>query len=357
MRYITNDQIKEKMVLALPIFGPNFEVLLGEDMVLSKGHVQRINILGYAGVYIKDALSDGIAVEDIIPTELRLRTVRSAKEILLQAEKGGEAVKVTRERQNAIIQPVIDAIIASRTKIINLIDLKPYDDYMYYHTATVVILSLLVGLEMGISGVQLYELGMASLLHDVGNIFIPKSILNKPGKLTPEEFEIIKSHSKMGFEYLHEHFDVSIECCMGALQHHENYNGTGYPNNLKKDKISIYGRIIAIADVYDALTSRRPYRQAIFPPAAIDFMEACAGTLFDPEIIEALKNVIALYPAGCCLELDNGVSCIAVENYKGDSARPKVKVIGDTPEPVYMDLHGDPSCAEISVLQIIDYDS
>lgn len=354
MRYITNTQLKSKMVLALPIYGANFEILLGEDMVLNESHIQRINTLGYAGVYIKDKLSEGIVINDIIPADLRIKTIKSAKEILVQAERGGEASKVTRERQNKIIQPVIDALISSPNKIVNLIDLKPYDDYMYYHTANVVILSLLVGLEMGISGIQLYELGMASLLHDVGNIFIPKSILNKPGKLTPEEFEIIKSHSQMGFDYLHEHFDVSIECCMGALQHHENYNGTGYPNNLKKDKISIYGRIIAITDVYDALTSRRPYRQSVFPPAAIDYMEACAGTVFDPDIINALKRVVALYPAGCRLELDTGATCIAVENYYGDSARPKVKLIGDMPFPVYMDLHGDPSCEDVFVMQIID---
>ena len=244
------------MVLAQPFYGSNYEVLLSTGMVLSKAVIRRINDMGYAGIYIEDELSSGIEANNIISQDLRIKTVKAAKELLQQAEKGTIPTKVTKEYQRKMIMPLINSIIESQSRIIDIIDLKPYEDYNYYHAANVVILSILIGFYMGVNGPQLYDLGMASLLHDVGNIFIPKSILNKPGKLTAEEFDIIKSHSQMGFEYLREHFELSIEACMGALQHHEHYDGTGYPNNLKQEKISIYGRIIAVTTVYDAYVTQ-----------------------------------------------------------------------------------------------------
>lgn len=359
MRYITYSKIKEGMVLARPFYGNKFEVLLGEGITLSASLIQRISNLGYPGAYIEDELSAGIKAEGVIPGELRINIIKEAKQILQQVERSElqqSGKKATKERQSKLIMQVIEALIANPRRIVDMIDLKPYDDYVYYHAANVVILSLLVGVEMGIAGTQLFELGMASLLYDVGSIFVPKSILNKPGKLTPEEFGIIKSHSQMGFEYLRENFDISIEACMGALQHHENYNGTGYPNKLKKDKISIYGRIIAITDVYDALTSRRPFREIVFPPSAMDFMDASCGTMFDPDILDALKRVVSMYPAGFCVELDSGARGIVVENYPGDTARPKLKIIGNiSSPPVYVDLHADEAYSDTGISEIIEY--
>lgn len=357
MRYITISRIAEGMVLAQPLYGPNFGVLLGEGMKLSGTHINRINELGYAGVYIEDELSENIRPNPVVSADTRLETIKSSREILQQAESGAfdSGAKVNRMRQERIIMPIIEEIIARPVRMCDLIDLKPYDDYVYYHAANVVITSILTGVELGLSGTQLYELGLAALLHDVGNIFIPKSILNKPGKLTPEEFEIIKQHSQMGFDYLREHFDITIEACMGALQHHENYNGTGYPNRLKKDKISIYGRIIAITDVFDALTSRRPYRQPMFPATAMDFIDMNAGTMFDPEIVAGFKNVMALYPSGVCVEVNSGALCIVEENFPGFPDRPRLRLLKNKARtPMVLDLAHDDTFSEVSISHIVE---
>lgn len=358
MRYITNTQLKEGMVLAEPLYGTKFEILHGKGMPLGAYHIQRICELGYQGVYIEDELSADIRVHDLIPPNLRIKTVKAAKKILQRAESGATpqgVFKITRERQQKITQPVIDALQSNPHRMIDKIDLKPNSDYSYYHAANVMILSLLIGIETGIPEKQLHELGLASLLHDVGNVFIPPEVFNKLGKITREEFALIKTHTQMSFNYLWNNFDISIDACNGALQHHENYNGTGYPGKLEKDQISLYARIISIADVYDALTSSRPFREPVFPPAAVDFMDTNAGAMFDPEILEIFKRVIALYPAGICVELDNGAHCIVYKNYREVPGRPRLRVIGTAgSEPQYVDLNFDAAYKSAKIVQIIE---
>lgn len=357
MRYITVSHLQDGMVLASPLLGSNFGTLLAKGSLLERQHIQRINEMGYGGVYIDDALSRDINPTDVVSFDTRVQTIRSAKEIWTQAESGSfeNGVKMTKQRQDRIIMPVIEEIIASSKRMMDFIDLKPYDDYTYYHAANVVILSVLVGVELGLSGTRLYELALASLLYDVGNIFVPKALLNKPGKLSPDEYDVIKQHTQLGFDYLKEHFDISIEGCMGALQHHENYDGTGYPTGLKKDRISIYGRIIAVTDVFDALTSRRPYRQPMFPANAMDFVSMNSGTMFDPGVVDALKNVVASYPSGVLVELGSGVCCIVTDNTPGYGDRPKVRMLGGLSKtPLNADLAFDKIFAEVEISHILD---
>jgi HD-GYP domain-containing protein (c-di-GMP phosphodiesterase class II) len=357
MRYITVSRLQDGMELAMPLLGSNFGTLLREGFVLERQHIRRIYELGYGGVYIHDKLSKDIQVDDLVRFDTRVNAIRSAKEILLQAEKGssGGGARMTRQRQNKIFTPIIDDILSSSKRMMDYIDMKPYDDYNYYHAANVAILSVLIGVELGLSGSRLYELALGSLLCDVGNIFIPKVILNKPGKLSDAEYDIIKTHTQQGFDYLREHFDISIEGCMGALQHHENYDGTGYPTGLKRDKISIYGRITAITDTFDALISRRPYRQPMFPATAVDFVEMKSGTMFDPDVVKALKRVVASYPTGTLVELSSGVRCIVTENTPGYGDRPQLRMLeGLSKTPLVADLATEKLFAGVEVSHILD---
>ena len=367
MRYIPIGNLKEGMVLGTPFYGTKFEVLLAQGMTLNPQHVTRINDLGYAGVYVLDSMSKDVQPNSLLPDEVRTGTIKAAKQFMDEADqsarqtasglKGGRA-KVTKERQERVINPVIDALIENERRVVDMIDLKPYDYYNYYHAAACVVLSLLIGLDLGVSGTQLYELGMAALLHDVGSSFIPRPILEKPGKLTPKEYEIIKSHAEKGFFYLRENYDISIEACIGALHHHENYNGSGYPNGLAGEKVSIYGRIVAVSDAYDALVSRRPYRPAMYPPQAMEIMRKRSGIMYDPDIVASLRRVVSLYPAGVGVELDTGVQCIVVRNYPGAPDRPLLRLLNSTfSAPLYMDLYKDRSHADSYIQRIIEIPS
>jgi len=363
MRYIPVERLSEGMVLGQPFYGKKFEILLAPGMTLNTLHIKRINEMGYAGVYVIDDLTQDVVMKDIIPADVRVNTIRANLEFVLQAEKVAEspaarrsksAHKVTKLQQQKIITPIIDSLIANDRRVIDVVDLKPYDYYNYYHAANVVVISLLVGVVMGISGNQLFDLGMAALLHDIGSCFVPKYILEKPDKLTPEEYDIVKSHCDRGFEYLRENYDVTIETCLGALHHHEHYDGSGYPNGLKKDKISILGRIINAVDVYDALISRRPFRDAMFPYEALEIMHKRAGKAFDPNVIKVLDQVICPYPAGVFVELDTGVQCLVVENYPAAPKQPRLRLVNNaSATPLYIDLHQDANYRSNSITKII----
>ncbi|MGI6402852.1 MAG: HD-GYP domain-containing protein [Oscillospiraceae bacterium] len=357
MRYVSLPRLQEGMVLGNNIYGENFEIVMGEGLVLGNTQIRRLNELGYPGVYILDKLSEDVVVQDVIPTQLRLSTIKAAKDLRIQAErmdpKNPRKTSVTPQQK--IVLSIIEALIANKRRVVDRIDLKPFENYDFYHAANVVVLSLLLGVEMGISGTQLYELGMASLLYDLGNIFLPKEILSHPGKLSPEEYQTVQKHTQIGFEFLRDNFEISIDACVGALHHHEHYDGSGYPYGLKKHKISIYGRIIALADVYDALVSRRPFRAPKFPPEAMEYIQSKSGTMFDPEIVAVLRRVVSLYPAGTCVQLSSGVQCMVVQNYVAAPERPRLRLLGNrSATPLYIDLQNDPAFAHLKVSHLLD---
>ena len=207
---------------------------------------------------------------------------------------------------------------------------------------------------MGLERGDLFELGLGAILHDIGKIFIPKEILNKDQKLTPEEFEEIKSHSIRGYTFLADQWNIPAQANAVVLSHHEKYDGTGYPHNLRGKTIPPYGRIAAIADVFDALTSNRPYRKALSPSEALEYIMGNGGIHFDPQIIGTFVEGIALYPVGTKVELNNGMHGIVVKNYPNLGTRPVVKILSDAKEQVYYDLSNDFSLLNVTITGVSD---
>jgi HD-GYP domain-containing protein (c-di-GMP phosphodiesterase class II) len=238
--------------------------------------------------------------------------------------------------------------------MINVLDIRTYDDYTYAHSLNVAILATVIGKVLGLSRQSLYELAMAAVLHDTGKMFIDKKILNKPGKLTPDEFSEIKKHCALGFNFLSQNLNIVETCKTTALQHHEAYDGNGYPSGLSGNDIHLFGRIVCVADVYDALTSDRPYHKAMLPSDAIEFIMSEYNSKFDPEIVDAMIKKIAPYPLGTCVKLSNGLDAIVVKNYESSSLRPVLKIINSSPE-VFIDLTHDRSALKITIEKIINY--
>jgi HD-GYP domain-containing protein (c-di-GMP phosphodiesterase class II) len=355
MRYVVITNVEKGMVLGQTLFGNNFEQLYTQGTKLKTAHINTINRLGFSGIYIQDDTSQPVHVEPIVPEDIRINIAKAAKKFLKQAKTDSESNTMTNvsvDEQKSIVLPVIERLVAVKEPVIEHFDIKAFADYDYYHAANVMMLSLVLGIKLGIAGDKLFELGIASLVHDVGNAFIPSDILNKPGELTPEEFAIVKSHAEKGFEYLRNYYDLSPAACNGALQHHENYDGTGYPGNLRKNKISLFGRIIALTDVFDALISRRPYRHALHPYQALDIIRQKSDRKFDPEIVYTIEKVIAPYPVATCVELNSYEKCIVAENYADDLSRPKLYVPGK--RGYYIDLKNDPSFKNSTIIGIIN---
>jgi putative nucleotidyltransferase with HDIG domain len=165
------------------------------------------------------------------------------------------------------------------------------DHYTYGHSKKVSQYAVMMAEALGLSTEKVATIRAAGLLHDIGKIAVPDSILNKAGPLTEEEWEPIKAHPELGMEILKHVIDL-VNCLPGILHHHEHYDGTGYPGALKGEEIPLEARVLAIADVYDAITSMRPYRNQMTPQEALDELRRCAGTQFDPELIRLFCRTV-----------------------------------------------------------------
>ncbi|HOQ01159.1 MAG TPA: HD domain-containing protein [Acetivibrio clariflavus] len=197
------------------------------------------------------------------------------------AKKNVELTKFYSEIQYGYLQTVMC--------LANSIEAK--DPYTRGHCQRVMEISCELGRAMGLSEDDIEDLRYAAILHDIGKIGISASILNKPGKLTEEEFNEIKKHPSIAYNILKD-VDFLRNGLNGVLQHHERYDGKGYPNGLKKDEICIFGRILCVADAFDAMTSDRPYRKGMSMEEAIRELERCKGTQFDPQIVDVLISMV-----------------------------------------------------------------
>ncbi|MFE4705261.1 HD-GYP domain-containing protein [Peribacillus simplex] len=161
-------------------------------------------------------------------------------------------------------------------------------------------------MELNINDKNLEILGLGAILHDVGKMLVPLETLHKTGKLTEKEFEQIQKHADYGFHLIKNVHTVSLIVANCAYQHHERLDGSGYPCRIKGDEIHYSGKIIAVADVFDAVTSNRVYRKAMLPHRGLEVLNAGVGKKFDNTVIEALRRAVAIYPNGLSVELNDG---------------------------------------------------
>ncbi len=350
MRYVPISCVREGMILADDLYDDEGHFMLVGGTRLTQRNLLSISRLMYSGVYIEDKLSEGIIFENAVNSRIRERTLREVRDIFVKAEAGNISLEQTVAAARRQVDSIVEEISGNQDVLINMMDLQAFDDYTYNHSVNVAILSISLGVALGMSKAELCKLGFAALLHDIGKVFVPKEILNKPEKLTDVEFEEMKSHSKLGWDHIKKGIGISDDILVGILQHHEKYGGGGYPDNLEGESISLFGRIIAAADVYDALTSQRPYRKAMLPSDAVEYVMASIVTQFDPMIVNTLVKKIAPYPVGTCVKMSNGLTAIVKENNKEACLRPKVRVYMENDQEV--DLY-EIDLADLEHLNII----
>ena len=340
MRYISIDQIEEGMILGKTLYGENGEILLREDSIIQLSYVKKMILLGYFGVYIKDELSEGIVVEDIVSEELKMTTIKTIKNLMNNGNKSRKITSSLDDIEN-LMESIVDEISCKDDLIVNMLDLKVSNNFVFYHSVNVAVLSLVIGVAINLNKEDLYLLGIAALLHDIGKKYIPKEILDKPTKLDKKELALIKQHSEDGYKYIKENFIIHTKVYMAVYQHHERHDGLGYPLNLKEDNITLFARIIAISDVYDTLTSSTPNKKATVPSEAMEYIMASGGSRFHPDLVKVFATKIAPYPVGTCVKLSNGYTAIVVENYATCCLRPLLRIIqihGNVITPFDMNL-------------------
>lgn len=339
MRLVPIECVKDGCFLGKTIFDNNGRILLRDGIKLNSNLLRRVKQLGIYSIYITDEHSQK-EIEDVIKPEIRQKSVRIIKDTFSNMQKyvynigpskfSNDALKERESYFSSIkevAEELLDDILGRKNIMINLVDIKSMDNYTYQHCVNVSVLALILGVQLQLRKSELLDLCIGSLLHDIGKVLIPKEILNKNGILTSEEFETIKAHSDKGYDYLKGSLEISPQARVIVLQHHEKVNGTGYPEGRNGDKITKLSKIVAIADVYDALTSDRPYRKAMSPNEALEYIFASGGTHFDYEIVKAFASVVIPYPEGTLVELSSGDIGVVEEVYPHYPLRPKLKII------------------------------
>lgn len=358
MRFIPTYCLREGMLLAKNLYGKTGDLMLKAGTILDSNYVNGIKRLGYNGIYIEDDLSKDIEVVSIINEDLRREAVKGMKDIFIYAERADTKKQTTQiEQTKKYVENIVDEILSNKHIMVNMVDLKVFDDYTFYHSLNVAVLSVVMGVALNLNKEELYKLGLGGLLHDVGKVFIDKEILNKPGKLTYEEYESVKKHSEMGFGYLKKEFDIPIKSYIGTLEHHERFDGAGYPSGRKGTEISLFGRIIAIADVYDALTSDRPYKKAFLPSEAMEYIMGNCGEMFDPELVNIFVRKVAPYPIGTCVKLSNGKVGIVLQNYEDCCMRPRIRIFEEENPSVgneIIDLKYDKDINNVTIIGVAE---
>ena len=355
MRYIPSKCLQPGQILAKNINFDKNRILLRRGVTLTGSIIKKIEKLGLQGVYIDDDISRDINISSVISDELKYKATKGIAAFFLSANQG----KLSKERQQIgeikdTILGIVDEIRLNPNLKINIVDLRTYDDYTFSHSINVAVLSVVVGTVIGLDKYQLNELALGALIHDIGKVFCDKNIINKPGRLTPEEYEEVKLHTVRGYNYLFSSDNIPLSAKLAVLSHHEKYNGLGYPENKSKEDIPLFGRIISVVDVYDALTSDRSYRKAMLPSQAFEYILSGYNTMFDPAIVEAFIRKVAFYPVGTCVRLSNGITGIVTENFDSSYLRPLIRIISNrrlTDE--YIDLAHDSSTLNVTIQEIV----
>jgi len=341
MRFIPVDYLAGTETLAVNIINANMQILVRKGAILTTAIVRRIKQYGIHSVYIEDTQMSHFLVHDIkatIKPEIRNRSIYNIRNAFQRFEdkikqqkktlRYGESGELLFKEVKSVSDELIQEIMISKDHSVTMNDIKSISNYHFEHAVNVTVLSLIIAAEMGLSSKELEALTFGSLLLDVGCRWVEEGILFKEDKLNDLEIIEVQKHVRHGYDYIKNNtiFDAHVKSIL--MHHHERMNGSGYPKKLTNKDIHPLAKIIMIADVYDALTSDRPYRKAYNQHEAIEYIMGNAGSLFDFKLANIFARKIVPYPVGSYVLLSNNQKGVVVENNPDYPLRPIIRTFG-----------------------------
>ncbi|MBQ7464789.1 MAG: response regulator [Lachnospiraceae bacterium] len=315
MRFVAVDNLEPGMILARKIINRNVVSMLQKGVVLTDTNIARLKTNGYLGAYITDSISADIIIGETISEKTFEEGIAAVEDADV-----GRIIDVARDMVEDISE--LDRI------SVDMLDLRSFDDYTYHHSVNVAVYALAVAAKMELPEEKIQETAVAALCHDLGKTKIDPAIINKKGRLNDDEFEEIRRHPQYSYDMLYDNNLISSNVRQAVICHHENENGSGYPNGKEGDEIPLAAKIIHAVDVYDALTSRRAYKEPYAPVDALEYIIGGQGILFDRKVVETMLEVIPAYPPGMDVILSNGERGVVAAHTK-NAARPVIRIFPD----------------------------
>lgn len=360
--YTRTRELKPGMKLDHPVVDRMGRHLVARGAVLDEYVIESLLKIGVMSVYVQEGEEDPAEDEKNISAAAQaqieqMRTEDKAKVTLSasvreRVQQGIQFIYNNTESEDfanatdSISNDLLTAIESNNAMAIDISALKTSDEYTFKHSVDVATIAMIVAKKQGLNQQEIKEIGITGLLHDVGKTKVPLEILNKPGRLDDSEFAIMKQHATYSYQIIKDRPEFSPAICLGVLQHHEKINGKGYPMGVTAEKISPYAKILAVADIYDALVTERPYKTAFSQRDAVEMIMSMTAEL-DITAMKSFMESMILYPVDSIVELSNGEKAKVVKNSPYYILRPTV--VGLTSGKVY-DLGEDLACASVIIL-------
>lgn len=327
MQRVSLAHLRPGMITASNVYSADGRILVNSDVELKEKAVRRLAELGVLAVYIKNPYFEDAAVPEIISEASRVKLIQAVQKQFIairENKKWDPALFVTLAGQ------IVSEVSKNAQSFVQLTDIRPHNEFTFGHSVNVAVLCTLIGTALKFTKTKLIDVALGGLLHDVGKMRIDPAILNKPGRLTAEEYRVMQTHAELGFEILrHTSPVIPLKVTHMAFQHQEKPDGTGYPRQLKNEAIHAYAKIASVADVYDAVTCDRPYHRGLFPHEACLLLAEGMGKQFDLDTLTAFLTRVAIYPIGSVVELSTGDIAVVTQVPWGMQNHPTVRLMLD----------------------------
>jgi len=328
MRLVPIDQAVQSYI-AEDIYDLSGRILLKKNSLLSSTAAGRVKNIGYASVYINDSFSPD-NVQPLIPTELRidvLNNIRILHDLIRRPDGKGLLMHNRIDDLFKLAQHMEYELNARRVQTIDYIDIKSSITYTFEHSISTAILAFLLSKSLSYTPQELSQILIGALFHDIGMAMIDETVFMKNGKLDLEEFVKIKEHPQKGHGLIKDLPQFNAYTKVIVLQHHEKLDGTGYPNKLMGKDIHPYAKIVSVCDIYDAMTSDRPYSKAVEPSKALEYLDSASSTQLDAVSTLHFMRILMPYPAGTILKLSTDQLAVVTANDPLWPLRPELEVI------------------------------